>query len=216
LLWYDSFKTKNSTLFKNKNDPLKSNFRNLKNKPNFYIKFYIIPLGWDMLVLRNKSKKYFYIILYSSTYYLKIPLYAMSNFFPFDSVTNQFFINNLFINNFIQTYYSLLRSFYKVLLKPSFSKLTFKGKGYYIFKNHRNTITPQFGYSHRLYLYAFYTHVIFLSKTSLIVFGFNPKHVKALSKSVFMWRPVNIFTGRGVRFSKQIIYKKSGKVSTYR
>jgi hypothetical protein len=29
-------------------------------------------------------------------------------------------------------------------------------------------------------------------------------------------RPINIFTGRGVRFSRQIIYKKVGKVSSYR
>tara|TARA_B100000795_G_scaffold73607_1_gene52083 strand:- start:7717 stop:7854 length:138 start_codon:yes stop_codon:yes gene_type:complete len=29
-------------------------------------------------------------------------------------------------------------------------------------------------------------------------------------------RPINIFTGRGVRFNKQIIYKKTGKVSSYR
>ena len=29
-------------------------------------------------------------------------------------------------------------------------------------------------------------------------------------------RPVNIFTGRGVRFAIQIIYKKTGKVSSYR
>jgi len=29
-------------------------------------------------------------------------------------------------------------------------------------------------------------------------------------------RPINIFTGRGVRFAKQIIYKKAGKVSSYR
>jgi hypothetical protein len=26
----------------------------------------------------------------------------------------------------------------------------------------------------------------------------------------------NIFTGRGVRFARQIIYKKTGKVSSYR
>jgi hypothetical protein len=29
-------------------------------------------------------------------------------------------------------------------------------------------------------------------------------------------RRMNIFTGRGVRFAKQIVYKKTGKVSAYR
>ena len=29
-------------------------------------------------------------------------------------------------------------------------------------------------------------------------------------------KKLNIYTGRGIRFSKQIIYKKSGKVSSYK
>ena len=51
-------------------------------------------------------------------------------------------------------------------------KLKFKGKGYYIYKNVRNTIAPQFGYSHRLYIYSFFISVKFLSKTSVLLFGF--------------------------------------------
>jgi hypothetical protein len=76
-----------------------------------------------------------------------------------------------YTNNFTKLYYTLFDSFYKLFWKPFVYKLKFKGKGYYIYKNYRNTITPQFGYSHRLYLYAFFLHVKFLSKTTLIVFG---------------------------------------------
>jgi len=106
--------------------------------------------------------------------------------------------------------------FYNSLISPFFTKIKFKGKGYYIYKNIRNTITPQFGYSHRFYLYAFYVCVKFITKTSLVVFGLNAKHLNLVSHSLVSWRPVNIFTGRGIRFSKQVIYKKSGKVSSYR
>jgi hypothetical protein len=113
-------------------------------------------------------------------------------------------------------YVLFLQIFYNKIIKPSFNKLKFKGKGYYIYKNFRNTITPQFGLSHRLYLYSFYVIVNFLNKTTLVCFGLNPKHVSLVSKKLFSWRPINIFTGRGVRFAKQIIYKKSGKVSSYR
>jgi ribosomal protein L6P/L9E len=122
----------------------------------------------------------------------------------------------LFLNNYKYLYYNLLNTLYTNLIKPVFTKLKFKGKGYYIYKNYRNTITPQFGYSHRLYLYSFYTHVKFLNKTTLVCFGLNLRNVKKTSSIIFSWRPVNIFTGRGVRFSKQIIYKKSGKISSYR
>jgi len=102
------------------------------------------------------------------------------------------------------------------ITKPIFKKLKFKGKGYYIYKNYRNSITPQFGYSHRLYLYTYHTYVKFLNKTSLIVFGMNSENVYLVTQGIFSWRPLNIFTSRGVRFSKQVVYKKSGKVSSYR
>jgi hypothetical protein len=222
MLWYDLFRQKNSILFLNRKKHPNSSINKMvltnspQTKHNYFTNIYIIPTGWDIIIMQNYSKKCIYVVLYSSTYFFKIPVYSMSNVFKFDLLTNQLFIQNLFINNFVVTYYKMLKSFYGILLKPFFTKITFKGKGYYIFKNYRNTITPQFGYSHRLYLYAFYVYVVFLSKTSLIVFGLNRKHVTNLSKSIFTWRPINIFTGRGVRFSRQIIYKKSGKVSSYR
>ena len=52
-----------------------------------------------------------------------------------------------------------------------FIKLKFKGKGYYLYKNARNTITPQFGYAHRIYKYNYTTVVKFLSKTKVFFFG---------------------------------------------
>jgi large subunit ribosomal protein L6 len=154
--------------------------------------------------------------IYSDIYFILIPIFTPSNNVFYDYTTNQVFIKTLYINNFTNTYANILREFFKIFIKPNFKKIKFKGKGYYIYKNYRNTITPQFGYSHRLYIYAFYTNVLFLSKTSLLIFGLNYKHICLFSQKLRNWRRVNIFTGRGVRFSKQIIYRKSGKVSTYR
>jgi ribosomal protein L6P/L9E len=99
---------------------------------------------------------------------------------------------------------------------PQVLKLKFKGKGYYVYKNKRNTITPQFGYAHRLYLYSYFVSVKFLSKTSILLFGFIKADLLKIGHGLKQMRPINIFTGRGVRFSKQIIYKKQGKVSSYR
>ena len=95
-------------------------------------------------------------------------------------------------------------------------KVKFKGKGYYIFKNNRQTVTPQFGHSHRLYVYSYFTSVKFLSKTHIFIFGLLHSDVLKSATDIKGMRPINIFTGRGVRFSRQIIYKKTGKVSSYR
>lgn len=65
-------------------------------------------------------------------------------------------------------------------------------------------------------MYSFFTSVKFLSKTTVFVFGLLQKDVDVISLAVKNLRPINIFTGRGVRFSKQIVYKKVGKVSSYR
>ena len=58
--------------------------------------------------------------------------------------------------------------------------------------------------------------VKFLSKTTIFLFGLSKKDIFTVGHDFRAVRKINIFTGRGVRFSKQIIYKKVGKVSSYR
>ena len=110
--------------------------------------------------------------------------------------------NSLAILDFMNSYY--------------FNKIKFRGKGYYIYKGARSTITPQFGYAHRIYVYSFFNKVRFLGKTKVLIFGFLKSDVLSTLLDIKQKRPINIFTGRGVRFAKEIIYKKTGKVSSYR
>ena len=97
-----------------------------------------------------------------------------------------------------------------------FVRMRFRGKGYYIYKTTRNTIAPNFGYAHRLYVYAYAVSLKFLSKTSIIMFGFCKKDLLEAGYGFKSTRPINIFTGRGVRFARQTVYRKIGKVSSYR
>ena len=127
-----------------------------------------------------------------------------------------FVLHSLYINNNYRMFLSYLDLVFTAFYKPFFRKVKFKGKGYYIYKNKRNTITPQFGYSHRLYLYSYFASVKFLSKTSVFVFGLLKSDVIFTTLGIKSMRPINIFTGRGVRFSREVIYKKVGKVSSYR
>ena len=77
-------------------------------------------------------------------------------------------------------------------------------------------MAPQFGYAHRIYIYSYFTIVRFLSKTKVLIFGLLKSDVLKTPQQIKSKRPINVFTGRGVRFSSQIIYKKTGKVSSYR
>ena len=174
------------------------------------------PFNWSLLFFNDTSLKTNSMLIISPTYYLKIPLPTSLNNISFDINTNTFKINSHYVNNYYRLFWNLLTQVLKSFYSPSFLKLKFKGKGYYIYKNKRNTITPQFGYAHRLYLYSYFVSVKFLSKTSIIVFGFEWRDLIKIGLGVKNMRPINIFTGRGVRFAKQIIYKKVGKVSSYR
>jgi ribosomal protein L6P/L9E len=67
-----------------------------------------------------------------------------------------------------------------------------------------------------LYLYSFFVNVKFLTKTTILMFGINYNDILNKTYSLFNIKKINIFTGKGIRFSKQIIYKKTGKISSYR
>jgi hypothetical protein len=48
------------------------------------------------------------------------------------------------------------------------------------------------------------------------MFGINYSNLLFSSFSLYNVKKINIFTAKGIRFAKQIIYRKTGKVSSYR
>ena len=88
--------------------------------------------------------------------YLKFNVYLPLNYFVVEisKETNVITLASMAYNNFIKRYVNLIVNTLNIFFKVNFKKLKFKGKGYYIYKNSRNTIAPQFGYSHRIYIYS--------------------------------------------------------------
>jgi hypothetical protein len=183
------------------------------NKQTFYIH---TPFTWNIVLSENTKKKQKSLFMYNKTYFLSLSI--PNNFVEclYDINTRTLSIHSLYINNFYKIFWWKLKECFAIFYQPKFLKFKFKGKGYYVYKNKRNTVTPQFGYAHRLYLYSYFISVKFLSKTSIFLFGFLKSDLLKIGYGLKAMRPINIFTGRGVRFSKQVIYKKVGKVSSYR
>ena len=154
--------------------------------------------------------------MYSENYFFILPFLNNFLLLKYDSQINCFIFNFFFKNNFYSLFWNYFKLIFYSFSKIFFCKLKFKGKGYYIYKNIRNTLALQFGYSHLLYLYGYFLNIKFLTKTSILLFGINVRDISFLSYSFFKLKPINIFTGKGIRFSKQIVYKKTGKVSSYR
>ena len=175
-----------------------------------------IPSKWSFVFLKNYVKSQHVVYIYSNIYFFIIPIPQKFNLNQFDINTSTIILSSLYRTNYTFTYWTFFKQIFWSFNRPYFLKIKFKGKGYYIYKNKRNTITPQFGYAHRIYKYTFFTSVKFRTKTSIILFGLLKNDLITAGKNIQSMRSINIFTGRGVRFSRQIIYKKVGKVSSYR
>jgi len=222
LKWYGSYNYKISNSFKNKKSKFKSKLKNtaflINNTINlniYKLNFYL-PSDWCFLLIKKTNNNLIYFYLYSLNYFFILPLFKKFLFFKYDSQVNSLIFHFYFKNNF----YSLFWNHFKILFysfsKIFFKKLKFKGKGFYIYKNNRNTIALQFGYSHLLYLYSFFITVKFLTKTTILMFGINNNDLSFGSYALYNIKKINIFTGKGIRFARQIVYRKTGKVSSYR
>lgn len=177
--------------------------------------FYLPPL-WEFINIFNKitSQRSFY--FYTNSYYFILPHSFLIEHIKYNSTARSFYFAHRYVNNFYFLFWNYFKFLFISFSFFFFRKLKFRGKGYYIFKNKRNTVTFRFGYSHRIYLYFYGTFVKFLSKTSIFIYGINKNDIINYGHTLKNVRPYNLFTGKGVRFTRQILYKKVGKVGSYR
>jgi len=200
--------------YKIKNLCLLINLRSNKNTNQLSI---YIPPYWQFIVVNDGKKNQSMVYMYSPVYFLNLTVNI--SFFTslyYDHNIKLLVYSTIYMNNYARVYWQLLQQILQAFYRPFFKKLKFKGKGYYIYKNKRNTITPQFGHAHRIYVYSYGLTVQFLSKTNMIIYGLSKQVILTTALSIKYLRKINIFTGRGVRYNRQIIFKKTGKVSTYR
>lgn len=94
-----------------------------------------------------------------------------------------------------------------------FNKLTIDGKAYRINKLRGNNFKLMFGRSHMCLLY--YKNVFLKKKKKIkkkfMFYGSSKYHVDSTASTTKLVRPNDVFTDRGIRFSKQINNRKLGK-----
>ena len=191
---------------------------NMEKKHSILNKTYhlYVPPQYSIYVIHSDKKNNLIVRLHYKSYYFNFPICINVRQLYFDYESSVIYFFNYNTSPILPLWIKEVSSVLAYFITFFFVKIKFKGKGYYIYKNSRNTITPQFGYSHRIYIYSYFNYVRFLTKTKVLIFGFSKKDILCTSINIKVKRSINVFTGRGVRFSKQIIYKKTGKVSMYR
>jgi len=224
MLWYgfkkSGLKYKNMLKNLNYNHNLKTRSLSLSftrrlnlNKYDVYLH---LPNCLNFIVFVTNSLQSYNFFFYNNLYFFYVKVFTQHNLFKYDNHSRNlvFFFN--YRNNFYKIYWKLFKDVFYSFIKIFFKKLKFKGKGYYVYKNSRNTIALQFGYSHRIRVYSYFVFVKFLSKTSILIFGISKDDILQSAFNLYFKKPQNIFTLRGIRFTKQIVYKKAGKLSSYR
>jgi hypothetical protein len=156
-----------------------------------------IKLSSQMFVLYNFSPYYFFQISCSKSW---------------EHIHLMFVNSIILVYNYISLYLKTIWShFFRLLL----FKMQFTGKGYKMVVASRYTITISFGHSHRNYFYFWFVRPYKIAKTRFIFFGLNYFLLKQTIQTVYNSKPLNIFTLRGLRFRRQCIFKKTGKISLY-
>ena len=222
MIWYGSYKIKNLYQINYKRN---FNFQSKKNKINLSLKIkinfnkfkvcFFFPQYFNFIIF-NLKQDLIHIYIYSLQYYFYLIIIKKNTFLYLNNYINGVYILFKYRTNFYKMFINKFKIFFYNHIFIFFKKLKLKGKGYYIYKNFRNSIAPQFGYSHKVHVYSFYIYVKFLSKKSIILFGINKNDILSISFFLYNKKNTNIFTTKGIRFTRQIIYKKLGKISNYR
>lgn len=159
--------------------------------------------GWSLCVFSNPLKQVY------------IPIPCFSDIFV-DIFLHKVFISPLPTSSLLVSSLRLIEKFVSPVYRFFVLKLKFRGKGFYLYRNARNVLRFRFGFSHKINRFFPQCAVRLSSKTSLLLFGLWRDDIHDSGVRIWAVRPANVYTGKGIRFNRQILYRKQGKMSTYR
>lgn len=145
-----------------------------------------------------KKKKNYYLYIYND------------NFFCIFKTTKIIkIINTFFLKLEDTTTVNKMNKFIKQFYLCNFTKIKFSGKGYKIKKNSKQSLILLFNRSHTTILWWKNTFIKKIKKYKLYIKYNNTN--KTIIQTLLCIRPINIFTKKGLRTSRQILFKKKGK-----
>jgi ribosomal protein L6P/L9E len=185
------------------------------SKSSQFSKFYI-PVAAECTIVQNQGARQF-VYLACNQYKFFFPLFESSCFKNYDPLTRVLGFSQVQSSSFEALYQNAVNLIITSLVQKFFRKIKFRGKGYKLARGRqRNTLTFQFGHSHRIFEYTYLVSIRAVMKQALIFYGTNLIDVDETARNVRRWRPINIYTGRGIRFNRQSVYRKQGKVKSYK
>lgn len=227
MMWYRALNANFNRHLKNytiigKKQPVKS----LRSGPHPHYRFFTYTDGifenWQYVIMFSPATQELRPLAFHHTYLMtsSLPLSLINYFQP---ITFPIFFARSFWKS-LHPFYPLFqtwkdniyRTWGRIATSKTYLRLRFRGKGYYLYKSKRNSLSFRFGFSHRVYRYPGSVWYRLLSKTEIFIWGYYFYPIWTFAWSIKKIRPHNQYTGKGIRFSRQITYKKLGKVGSYR
>jgi ribosomal protein L6P/L9E len=164
-----------------------------------------IPNKTNFLILKKKNINALYI--YNDINYLIIKTLGDNIFYNKNLKLIKFLKieKNKIIENSINKFLFSWNNFF-------FKKITFNGKGFKLKKKKQNLIFF-FNHSHLTLFIPINTYLKKIQKSKVMIFYKNYKNYNSFLKKIITIRKINIYTKRGLRFSRQLVYKRKGKGS---
>lgn len=177
----------------------------------------VLNLPQNINIIIWKNKNIFNLFLYNKTKFYKLSVnFDKKNQIKWDNNTNSLtFLENILEKNENKISKKFF-NFFKSWDLFFFKKIKFKGKGFRMrFFKKNKFVKFFFGKSHKTFI--FFKKIIMkkINKYKFILKSINKNKLNINSKYVTNIKPINLYTLRGLRLSKQIIFKRKGKKGTY-
>lgn len=172
-----------------------------------------IPFYFDIFIIKNNNN--LKLILCNNKHTISLSIDNSINFYINNNTNslimekNSYNFKNNLTKNVLENYIKLLNTYF-------FIKIKFKGKGYKIkiFKK-KKILSLYFNKSHINLFKLIHIYIKKINKYKFLLKSNNIYNLKKLSKLIIHVRPLNIYTLRGLRISKQIVLKRKGKKNAY-
>lgn len=168
-------------------------------------KFILIPKELNLLILK---KIHNYVYIYNKNYFLIIK----NNKNQKIKIKNKNLNLLEFFNTNFYKYLILLKNIIYHINFLYFKKIKFSGKGFRIKKNKKKkNFKLQFNKSHITILFLKKILLKKIKKSKFMLVFLNKKYLNLISKKILKINYINIYTKRGLRFSRQKLKKKMNK-----
>ena len=162
--------------------------------------YIFIPKNIKIIILKNK-----YLYIYNNLFFfnLKLPkIYFYNKFLNILKISIKKKLKKNLITNFLFLWDNFI-----------FMKFFFLGKGFKLKKIQKNLIF-NFNHSHINLIINNITIIKKIQKSTILIFSKHVNNLNYISKTILNIKKINVFTKRGLRKNKQIIFIKKNKNNT--